>query len=195
MDSLLLEDPIRALVRKEAGRLMGVGAVFLAIGLTAIVFPLISTFIATLFVGWILIVSGLATLVGAFSIRGAGPFFGALLLALLSLGGGVFILARPLAGELGVTLSVGAIFVVQGALEIGMAMELRPDRSWIWMLLSGVASVVLALAILAGWPGSSLVAIGIVIGVNFVTSGLAYLVLGQAARRNLAAPKADPARL
>ena len=170
-------------VRQEANQLIWLGAALLLIGVAALVFPMISTLAATLFVGWILIFSGAASLYGAFSFRGAGPFFGALLLGLLSVAAGVFILARPLAGELGITLSLGALFMVQGAFELVLAFELRATKGWVWMLLSALASIVLSMIIVAGWPGSSLVALGILIGVNFLSSGVAYLLLGSAAKR------------
>ncbi len=95
----------------------------------------------------------------------------------------MFILARPLAGELGITLSLGALFMIQGAFELVLAVELRATKGWTWMLVSALASIVLSVVITAGWPGSSLVALGILLGVNFISSGLAYLLLGAASKR------------
>lgn len=170
-------------VRKEANHLLWVGAALSLIGIVALVFPMVSSLVATLFVGWILIFTGLATLYGAFSIRAAGPFFGALLLGLLSLAAGVYILVRPVGGELAITLCLGSLFMVQGAMETALAFEIRPESGWAWMLVSALASIVLSLVILAGWPGVSLIALGAVIGVNFLSSGLAFLMVGSAARR------------
>ena len=119
----------------------------------------------------------------AFSIRGAGPFFGALLFSLLSIAAGAFMVARPTLGELAITISLGALFMVQGAFEAVLAFELRPARGWGWMLLSAVASVVLSIIILSGLPTLSLVTLGILIGVNFISSGLAYLFVGGAVKR------------
>jgi uncharacterized membrane protein HdeD (DUF308 family) len=38
--------------------------------------------------------------------------------------------------------------------------------------------------ILAGWPGVSLIALGAIIGVNFLSSGVAFLMLATAAKRD-----------
>ncbi|MBV8683338.1 MAG: DUF308 domain-containing protein [Caulobacteraceae bacterium] len=187
MSTSFLDHPFQAQVRKEAGHLMWLGLAFLVIGIAALVFPMISTLAATLLVGWILIFSGVASLFGAFSIRGAGPFFGALLFGLLALAAGVFILARPLGGALAITLCLAILFMIQGAFEAVLAFELRPARGWFWMLISAVASVIVALVIIAGWPGVSLIALGIIIGVNFISSGLAYLLLGGALRGDASA--------
>jgi uncharacterized membrane protein HdeD (DUF308 family) len=184
MSASAVDNLFRATVRKEANHLMWLGGALLLIGITALVFPIVSSLVATLFVGWVLIFSGLATLYGAFSIRGAGPFFGALLLGLLSLACGVFILARPIGGELAITLCLGGLFMVQGAFEAALAFEARSSQSWGWMLVSALASVVLSLVILSGWPGVSLVALGAIIGVNFLSSGLAFLMVGASAKRD-----------
>lgn len=185
MSATIVETLFQGQVRKEANHLMWLGGLLLLIGLASLVFPVISSLVATLFVGWVLIFSGLATLYAAFSIRGAGPFFGALLLGLLSLAGGVFILFRPIGGELAITLCLGGLFMVQGAFEAALAFEVRPAQGWAWMLSSALASIVLSLVILAGWPGVSLIALGAVIGVNFLSSGVAFLMVGAAAKRQI----------
>ena len=46
-----------------------------------------------------------------------------------------------------------------------------------WMLGSAVASIILAIVIIAGWPGSSLITLGVLMGVNFITSGVAWVYL------------------
>ena len=183
MSTSYFGEALRTQVRQEAGRFIWLGVALLVIGVAALVFPAVSTLAATYFVGWILALSGAVTLFGSFSLRGAGPFFGALVLGLLSVAAGVFIFARPQIGELAITLSLGALFMLQGAFELVFAFELRSARGWQWMLVSALASIFLAIVILAGWPGTSMIALGVVLGVNFISSGLAYLMLGGAVRR------------
>ena len=170
-------------LRRETSHLMWLGVALLAVGVVALVFPMVSTLVVTLFVGWLLIISGALSLWVAFSIRGAGPFFGALLFSLLSIAAGVFIIARPGVGALAITIVLGALFMVQGAFEAVFAFEVRPARGWGWMLLSAIASIVLSVIILSGLPAISLVTLGVLIGVNFMSSGLAYLLVGGAVKR------------
>jgi uncharacterized membrane protein HdeD (DUF308 family) len=182
-----VESPLRELVRKGSGRLMWLGAAFTLIGVGALVFPMFSTLVATLFVGWMLIFLGAVTLAGAFTIRGAGPFFGALLYALLAIAAGVYLVAQPSTGALAIALVLGAVFMVQGAFELALAFELRRTPGWGWFVASGLASALLSIAILVGLPGTSLVLLGILIGVNFISTGIAYLILGGAAKREVSA--------
>lgn len=178
-DHSLAGNPFHGRLRDASGRLFWLGLAMVVVGLAAIIFPMVSTLVATLLVGWVLLISGIVTLVGSFSIHGTGPFFGALLLALLSIAAGVFLLFNPLAGAVALTLMVGAIFMFQGAFEIVFAFEMRPHTTWVGMLISGIASVVLALLITVSWPGISVVLLGILLGVNFISTGLGYIFVSR----------------
>lgn len=181
------ESPFFRRVRGEAGRMTWLGVALLVLGVCALVFPELASFVVTFFVGWVLIIAGVASIFGSFSIRGTGPFFGALLFGLLSLACGVFLLFRPGVGLLVLTMIVGVLFMIQGASEIILAFEARPSSGWGWMLGSAVASILVAILILAGWPTSSLITLGVLMGVNFITSGVAHLMVANSVRHALRA--------
>lgn len=117
-------------LRAASGRLFWIGSALVVLGVAAIVFPMISTLVATLLVGGVLLIAGGFGPFGSFSIHGTGPFFAALLLALPTLAAGLFLLFNPLAGALALTLMLGVIFVLQGASEIVFAVEMRPHGAW-----------------------------------------------------------------
>ena len=167
-------------LRGSSRSLLWMGLAMVLLGIAAIVFPIVSTLAATFLVGWTFLFAGALMLVGCFSIHGTGPFFGALLISLLSIAAGVFLLFNPLAGELVLTILVAVLFIIQGAAELVFAFEMRPHPGWVWMLISGLASVVLSVAIAAGLPGTSLFALGLLLGINFLTTGLAYLFVSKA---------------
>ncbi len=166
-------------LRASSGRLFWLGLALVVLGIVAIVFPIISTLVASLLVGWVLLISGGFTFFGSFSIHGTGPFFGALLLSLLSIAAGVFLLFNPLAGAVGLTLVVGVLFMIQGAFEIFFAVETRPHAGWMGMLISGIASIVMAILIAAGWPAISVIVLGILLGVNFISTGFGYILVSR----------------
>lgn len=169
-------------LRTSSSRLLWLGLGLLVVGLLALIFPIVSTLVAALFVGWIFLLSGGFMFVGAFSIHGTGPFFGALLLGLLSMVAGVFLVFNPLAGAVALTLTIGVIFIFQGAFEIFFAFETRPHDGWVGMLISGIASIVMAVLIAAGWPAISLVVLGILLGVNLITTGIGYIMVSRSLR-------------
>ena len=167
-------------LKAASGRLFWLGVALVCLGVAAILFPMVSTLVAALLVGWMLLLSGGITIFGAFHIHGTGPFFGALLLGLLSFAAGVFLIFNPLAGAMGLTLMLGVIFMLQGTFEVVFAVEMRPHPGWTGMGLSGLASILMAILIAAGWPGISAIALGVLLGVNFVTSGLGYISVSRA---------------
>jgi uncharacterized membrane protein HdeD (DUF308 family) len=170
-------------LRQASPRLFWLGLVLVLLGIAAIAFPEFSTFAATLLVGWVLLISGIAIFVSSFWLHGTGPFFAANLFGLLSAAGGVFLLFNPLAGAVTLTLIVGIMFMFQGAAELFFALEARPSRGWVGMLLSGLASIILAIIIVSGWPGISLIVLGILLGINFITTGFAYIAVSRAFKR------------
>jgi uncharacterized membrane protein HdeD (DUF308 family) len=179
-DTLMGGGLLHTRLRTSSRHLFWVGLAMTVVGLVAIVFPVVSTLAATLFVGWMLLLAGVFLFVGSFTIHGTGPFFGALLISLLTFGAGVFLLFNPLAGAVALTVLLGVLFLVQGAFEMTLALEMRPHSAWMWMLLSGLASVVLALIIAFGLPAISLIALGILLGINFLSTGLGYIFVSRA---------------
>lgn len=167
-------------LRAASQRLLWIGIAMAVVGFAAIVFPMVSTIVATLLVGWVFLFAGGLMTAGAFSIHGTGPFFGALLIGLLTLIAGLFLVVNPIAGALSLTILLGVLFLIQGAFELALAFEMRPAANWIWMLLSGLASVILAIVIALGLPGISVVALGILLGINFLSTGLGYIFASRA---------------
>lgn len=180
MKSLLpLPEPFHERLRTISPRLFWLGLLLALVGLAAILFPEFSTLAATMLVGWILLIAGTLLFIGSFWIHGTLPFFAGNLFGLLSAAGGVFLLFNPLSGAIALTLVVGILFMFQGASELMFAFETRPAPSWVGMLISGLASIVLAVIIVAGWPGISAIALGLLLGINFLSTGIAYMFISR----------------
>jgi uncharacterized membrane protein HdeD (DUF308 family) len=153
------------------------------VGAAAIVFPMVTTLVATLLTGWVFLFAGGFMFLGAFSVHGTGPFFGALLWSLLTLAAGAFLVFNPLAGMVALTIVIAAMFMLQGAAELVFALETRPHAGWVWMLLSALASIVIGVAVAGLLPAVSLVVLGLLLGINFLSTGLAFIFLSMAARK------------
>src|SRR5215813_11822635 len=93
-----LDSPFHDRLQTASRRLLWSGVGMLILGAAALVFPSIATLTVTLFVGWILIIFGALALAASFSIHGTGPFFAALLWALLTFAAGLYLVFNPLAG-------------------------------------------------------------------------------------------------
>lgn len=167
--------------RMKSGRatLMWSGLAMLVIGAIAICFPFMSTLSVTLFVAALLIVSGIATAIGAFSVAGTGPFFGFLVLGLVNLAAGIYILNNPFIGMVYLTALAGVIFILQGAHEMSFAITLKHSKGWGWQLLSSLVSVAAGVVLISNLMEASLWVVGFIFGVNFLSTGIASFIVSR----------------
>jgi uncharacterized membrane protein HdeD (DUF308 family) len=77
---------------------------------------------------------------------------------------------------------LAALFIIEGALEIGMGFRIRPKQGWGWLLFSGIIAVAAGVLVFAGLPSTATWAIGLLVGVNLLASGLSFMLLAAAAR-------------
>jgi uncharacterized membrane protein HdeD (DUF308 family) len=159
------------------------GILLMVLGVGAIAFPLMTTIAVKILVGWLFLVGGVIQIVHAFSTQRWSGFFLNLLVGVLYLFAGGWLAFFPLTGIITLTIFLAAMFILQGILESGMALRMRPQSGWVWMLISGIVALVLGILIFAGLPGTALWAIGLLVGINLLSSGLAYLFLGMFAGR------------
>jgi len=161
------------------------GIVLLILGALAIVVPPLATLGVTIFLGWILLISGAVGLAMTFMARGAPGFWWSLVSGILGVVAGLVLLLFPVSGAVSLTLVLIAFFIVEGVASIMYAIEHKRQLSgrWGWMLASGVVDLILAAIILAGLPGTALWALGVLVGINMVFGGTSLIGLGLAARR------------
>jgi len=160
------------------------GVIMMILGVLAIIWPQISTLTVDIYVGWIMLFSGVVGLVTMFLAPDVPAFLWSLLTAALSLFVGVLLLWHPVEGAVSLTLVLVAFFIAEGIFQIAAAFKYRdffPD-SWGWMVMSGIADLVLAGIIISGWPGTASWALGLIVGVNLITSGLAITMTAAAGR-------------
>ena len=160
------------------------GVIMMVLGVLAIIWPQISTLAVDIYIGWMFLLSGLVGLVTMFLAPNVEAFLWSLLTAALSLFVGVLLLWHPVEGVVSLTLVLIAFFIVEGIVQIAAAIKHRdafPD-SWGWMVMSGIVDLVLAALLISGWPGTASWALGLIVGVNLITSGLAITMVAIASR-------------
>lgn len=54
--------------------------------------------------------------------------------------------------------------------------------AWGWLLVSGLADLLLALLVIQGWPGTAAWTLGTLAGVNLITTGVAIIAVAIEAR-------------
>ncbi len=150
------------------------GILIAILGALAIGAPLLSTLVATKFLGWLFIIAAVIGFVGLFRAQDVPGFLWSLLGVILLLAIGVFLLWRPVTGAIALTLALAVYFAVQGITQIFLSLEHRRSlSSWGWVLASGIIDLILAAIILARWPETAAWVIGLLVGVNLLMYGIA----------------------
>jgi uncharacterized membrane protein HdeD (DUF308 family) len=167
-------------IRDHRGWYVFQGAIFLIFGFLAGILPGVTAFSAALFIGAMLLITGIFQLIG--SVR-ARMHWWAFLSALLSIVIGGWMWWMPLEGMLALVMAVAIFFAVEGVLEILLALEFRPARNWGWMLASGIATLVLSALLWSGFPTLSVFYLGILIAINFIFYGISLLMLTASVSR------------
>lgn len=179
-----MQQGIRDVVRVHSGLFLAQGIIMTLLGVAAVIWPQFSSLAVNVYVGWIFLFSGIVGLVMMFFAPNVAGFLGSLLTGALALFTGVLLLWHPVEGVVSLTLVLVAFFIVEGLFQIAAAFGYRSafPESWGWMAMSGVADLVLAGSIIGGWPGTASWAIGLIVGVNLITSGVAITMAALAGR-------------
>jgi uncharacterized membrane protein HdeD (DUF308 family) len=99
-------------------------------GIAALLYPFVSSVALVLFLGWILIISGIIQGISLVGAQNAPNFWLQLVSAVLSIIVGVLFLRRP--GEAAATLALLLIvfFMVEGFAKIVFSLTIRPLPNW-----------------------------------------------------------------
>jgi uncharacterized membrane protein HdeD (DUF308 family) len=172
------QNAVRTALRENWKWFVFQGIVMLVLGCLALAEPVIASVAVDIYIGWLFMFSGVFGLVAMFSARDASAFFWMLLTAALSLAVGILLVWKPNEGTVSLTLVLTAFFIAEGAFQVGASISYRdilPD-SWGWLLASGIADLLLAGLIIYFWPQSASWTLGLIVGVNLITTGLAILM-------------------
>ena len=154
------------------------GIVMLVLGCLAVAEPVIASVAAGIYIGWLFLFSGLLGLVTMFSARDTSAFFWILLTSALSLAVGILLIWKPDEGTVSLTLVLTAFFIAEGAFQVGTSISYRDvlPGSWGSLLASGIMDLVLAGLIIYLWPQSASWTLGLIVGTNLISTGLAILM-------------------
>jgi uncharacterized membrane protein HdeD (DUF308 family) len=163
------------------------GILMLICGFLAITIPLASGIGVAIVIGWLLLISGVWHLLFGFRAgSGIGGFLWQLLLAIVYGAAGLMITLYPLAGLAWLTLVLATFLLIEAVLEFVLYFNIRGRVNAGWVLVDAFITLLLGILIWARWPFSSGWAIGTLIGVSLIFSGISRLMLSSAASRTVA---------
>jgi uncharacterized membrane protein HdeD (DUF308 family) len=159
------------------------GVSLIVLGMFALASPLVAAVAVSVLVAWLILLAGVVHLVVAFHSREAGSVIWRLLVGLAYLCFGVYLIARPVAGVAGLTLLLASLFLVEGIFNVVLFFRAPSNLRSSWFLLDGIVTLLLGLMIYMQWPSSSAWAIGTLVGVSLIFSGVARVMVALTVRK------------
>ena len=163
--------------------LMATGVFLVVFGILALFSPVAAGGAVVKIVALVLMVTGVVRLVHAYkSHRKAETLMSSILGAVVA-GLGILIWLNPELGSGFLTALFMVFFVVHGLWKISSAFRYRQFSPWWWLLLSGVLSLVFAWLMWQQWPLSGAWAVGILVGLDLLVTGVVTILLALAIKR------------
>jgi uncharacterized membrane protein HdeD (DUF308 family) len=170
-------------LKERSGWILALGILMAIGGVVAFVAPLAASLTIATFVGWLFIIAGAIQLVSSFGASRGGALVLNLVLAALSIGGGIWLLSQPLKGTFTLTVVLAATLIASGIVQVTAALLTSGVEGRGFVIVSGVLTVLLGALIWAKLPSSADWAIGLLAGIHFLSRGLELIMLGLAVRR------------
>lgn len=177
--SLPLLEPLRA----KWPWIVALGVVYVIAGLIALGSVVTATVVSVFIVGIMMLIAGIAEVINAFQVKSWGRFFFWLLLGALYIVAGFVTFENPLLAAAVLTFILGVALIASGIMRIILAFSMQEGAPWIWIVISGVITLLLGLIIVAHWPVSSLYVLGLFLGIDLIIAGAGWIGLGWSLRR------------
>ena len=161
--------------------LVGIGVLLVIVGLIALMNAVDATLVTTIIVGIALAFGGAMQIVGAWASEGStGRRVLMAILGVLYIIVGIEIIADPLAGAIALAIFVALFLIFDGILRIFSALVPETENK-VLTILFGIAMIILGAWLWTGLPVSG-IAIGFFVGLQLLIAGIAWILIGFAAR-------------
>ena len=159
------------------------GVWLVVLGMLAVGSPFLAAVAINALLAWLIVVAGIVHLILAFQAHRAGSLIWRLLVGLAYVFFGVYLITHPALGVASLTLLLASLFLIEGILDIALFFQVRSMQGSSWVLVDGVVTLLLGLMIYRQWPTSSAWAIGTLVGVSMIISGVTRVMLSLTVRK------------
>jgi uncharacterized membrane protein HdeD (DUF308 family) len=180
------DSSLAADVHRARRWVLATGILSIVAGAAAIAVPAVASVTIAIFIGWMLIATGVARAVHALRARRVTVL--AVLDAVLALLVGGYLVVLPLSGTVTLTLLLAAWFFGAGALYLLLAWRARGRPGVVLSALNGALAVVIGVMICVDLPSSAAWAIGLLVGIELIFWGIRALLLASLLKRVPASP-------
>jgi uncharacterized membrane protein HdeD (DUF308 family) len=170
-------------VRRVTGWSIALSVLMIIAGMLAIASPFFAGLAITRVVGWLLLFSGGLHFVYAFRGGGVTAVLWEILLMVVYAVAGIYLLANTAMGLAALTFVIAFYLFAEAIIVFAESYMMRHERGSGWLLFNGTITLLLALMIMSTWPASKAWAVGTLVGVAMLFSGISRLMMASAVRR------------
>lgn len=169
-------------VKKASGLITLWGILTIVLGFLAMGAPLVTGLALAVMIGVAMIMAGILQTIYAFHAGSIGRGILRLLFGGVTVLAGCAMIAQPGMALATLTLFLAIYFVVDGLTTIFASTAVESGQGKGWVIFNGVVTLLLGIMIWQGWPVSGVWAIGILVGIRLIFSGMTMMALGSAGR-------------
>lgn len=173
---------MRETIRRHSILYLIQGVLMVAGGVVAMLYPLFTSVALAIFIGWILVIMGIAQAIGLIGATKVPHFWLQLISVVLALVIGWLFIRNPAQGIETLAVLMIVFLMIEGISKIVLALTIRPLQRWGWVLVSGLIGVLLSAYLLTS-PGAGIVLLGLLFGITLIVEGAALAALAWEVRR------------
>ncbi len=163
--------------------LLALGILLLILGIVGLGMTVGLTVVSMYFFGILLIIAGVSQILDTFYCKEWKGVLWHAFIATLYILAGVMVIHDPVLTSTMITAFIASVLIVIGISRFMMAIALRHQRGFGWLLLAGLISTLLGILIFMQWPMSGLWVIGLFIAIELIVDGWTYIFLALSMRR------------
>ncbi len=171
----------RETLKKYSTQTIVAGVLMMIIGLVGVFAPTLMSVVTVYFLAWLFLFSGLVQ--GYNTWKNYSGHIGAWVKPTISVITAFLLMFFPLPGVAATAILLVVYLLMDAYSSLTLGWQYRPHKGWWLMLINGILSIVLAVILLAGWPVTSLVLVGLFVGISLFFDGAALVGMGLGAKQ------------
>ena len=173
----IYREALRDRVKRHALLYVSEGILLAVAGVFAIIYPLVSSALVAVPLGWLLIAAAAMQAIILYGLRSL-PHFGFQLISVaVTLLVALLLLRDPQQARQAITLLVLTFLVLQGVSRLVFGLSIRPFPNWYWVAASGLLGICLSLVLLLSLPDPATWLVGLLVGMELIGEGAAIAFL------------------
>ncbi len=153
-----------------------IGGFLILLGGIGIFLPYVLSMTIEIFLGWLMLTGGILWAWNSYQWHKNSV--NNWIKPLILIAGAILLLVYPVTGIAAITLMISFYLIIDAFGSFALALQRRPMSGWLWFGFNGIVSFALALLLLWGWPITSTIYLGIIVGISLLFDGLTLFILG-----------------